>query len=267
MRARCLIRDLPHYRRDAFAAGLEANGFSVNNRHGGPVKHDDILVIWNRYGRYDKEARIFESKGCAVIVAENGYLPHRDTKKAFALALNFHNGAGRWPSGLNRRDRLNVTLKPWRTGTGKEVLLLPQRGIGPEGVAMPKTWEHRVLDRMRKRTKKRVRVRRHPGTAKIKPVEKDLDGVHCAVTWGSGAALKAMIEGVPVFHEFDRWIGCFGASMDLKRLDHDIPAAFMGSREEMLERIACAQWSVEEVITGEPFRLLLDMHETRRAAA
>jgi hypothetical protein len=41
------------------------------------------------------------------------------------------------------------------------------------------------------------------------------------VTWGSGAGIKAMQAGIPVFHEFEQWIGGPGAA----RLDGQVEAA------------------------------------------
>jgi hypothetical protein len=74
-----------------------------------------------------------------------------------------------------------------------------------------------------------------------------------AVTWGSGAAIKAIIAGVPVFHEFSRWIGAPAAKFGAANLEQP----FVGDRLPMLRRLAYAQWSVAEIERGEPFALLL----------
>ena len=38
------------------------------------IKPDDILIIWNRYGKNDEYARQFEAAGATVLIAENGYI-------------------------------------------------------------------------------------------------------------------------------------------------------------------------------------------------
>jgi hypothetical protein len=260
----CLIRSMPHYRRDAFFAGFKRLGCTIDDVPGREpkVKPSDILVVWNRYGVFDAQAKMFIRRGGTVIVAENGYLPMRGTKKAFALSLWHHNGAGVWPKMESRSHLLDVTLKPWRR-SGDEILVLPQRGIGPEGVAMPKRWQVDIERLLRKR---KFRVRQHPGTNDVKPIERDLDRLKCAVTWGSGAALKVLCEGVPVFHEFPKWIGRLGACRDFKRLDDADLSACMGDREAMLDNVSRAQWSVEEVETGEPFARLLELATVKQCA-
>ena len=86
--------------------------------------------------------------------------------------------------------------------------MLPQRGIGPPGVAMPAGWPEKTVARLRTMTKRKVVVRAHPGNnATQRPLERDLEGCWCVVTWASGGALKAICAGVPVFYDPARWIG------------------------------------------------------------
>jgi hypothetical protein len=245
-----LIRPLPQYRRDVFVTGLQRAGFAVEYSPVMRPRPGDVLVIWNRYGQNDIRARAFEAAGVAVIVAENGYLPGPGGSKTFALSRSHHNGAGSWPvpDGAERCRAFGFDPAPWRLD-GSEFLLLPQRGIGPKGIAMPRDW----LDSARGRlvgTGRRIRVRAHPGNlAERTPVTVDLSGVYAAVTWGSGAALKALLAGVPVFYDMPTWIGAPAAA----RLDDGRNDRFMGDRTAMFERLACAQWTPDEVASGEPF--------------
>jgi hypothetical protein len=280
-----LVRDVPHYRRDAILAGLKAIGFHVGCQTLRP-QPGDVLVTWNRYAHYESMAQAFERVGAAVIVAENGYLGATENAYAkpyaasgdqlYTLSLGHHNGAGRWWVGHRGRWReQGISVKPWRED-GEHILVLPQRGIGPDGVAMPPDWPERTLAWLRTMTIRPVRVRSHPGNEPAKkPLEADLEGCWCAVTWGSGAALKAMCAGVPAYSDFDRWIGFPGAlplsqigradpvrSHDGRQFDRD------HAREVMLDRISWAQHEVAEIATGEPLRRLIDMHiATARAAA
>lgn len=260
--AHCLIRDVPHYRAEAFHAGLARAGFKVDRRTPMRPTRGDLLVIWNRYGINHHYAREFEKAGAAVVVVENGYLPMRGTDKTFAMALNQHNGAGRWPIDQDpvRAELLDVELMPWRERQ-YDILLLPQRGIGPPGVAMPRQWPHGAQLKLRTLTTRPVRLRPHPGTDKgVTPLSEDLTGVGCCATWGSGAAIKALCAGVPVYYEMPNWIGAPAASADISTAWCNEPWRRMGSREGMLARLAWAQWSVEEVRTGEPFMRLMEMH-------
>jgi len=264
-----LIRPNPVYRHDAFIEGMKKLGFQVESQ---PFfkerrpREDDVLLIWNRYGTGEKQAKLFEDNGAAVIVVENSYLNMRKAKKSFAMSLNRHNGAGSWPAPeYSRFEKLDIELQPWKE-SGTHILVLPQRGVGLPGVAMPKDWEGSVVPRIRRISKSTlVHVRRHPGTSRETiPLEEDFKPAWCAVTWGSSAATKALVAGIPVFYEFDRWIAGPGACFGINNISLDTTAhTLMGDRVEMLKSLAWAQWTLEEVVTGDPMARLIDLHKRR----
>lgn len=252
-RAACLIRDLPHYRRDAFISGLTKAGFSVSPSASPTPRPDDLLVVWNRYGGVDRTANRYEAVGAQVIVVENGWAGcDQNGRQHYAIALHHHNGAGEWHVGEEDRwTPLGVETWPWRK-TGSHVLVLPQRGIGPPGVAMPLDWVGSVLGRLRAVTDRPVKVRPHPGKERP-PLDQDFTDAWAAVTWGSGAGIKAIIAGIPVFHELESWIGAPAARFGIS----DIESPFLGDRLPMLKRLAWAQWGVDDISAGEPFRWLV----------
>ncbi len=249
--ATCLIRDLPHYRRQAFADGLRANGYVVSFAiPPSVIRPSDCLVIWNRYGGNATFADRFEAVGAPVFVAENGYLTPEGVQM-YAVARSQHNGAGSWR--IEEGDRwspLGIELKPWREN-GAHILVLPQRGIGPPGVAMPRIWVNDVMHRLKRVTGRPVRLRAHPGKHRP-PLEPDFANCWAAVTWGSSAALKAIVAGIPVFYEFPQWIGAGAGQFEVR----DLERPFLGDRLPMLRRLAWSQWSVGEISAGEPFRCL-----------
>lgn len=254
-RAYSLIRSSPHYRADAFRSGLVRAGFHVTEDWPQQGRPGDVLVIWNRYYDFAEAANRFEKQGGTVLVAENGYLGVEfNGSRWYALARGFHNGAGEWPIGdRSRWDELGVELAPWRTD-GREILLLPQRGIGPRGVAMPDGWEYATVESLARQTSRPVRIRAHPGQNRPDvSLEQDLRDVWAVVTWGSGAALKALVAGVPVFYAFPKWIGRMAAA-PLERANFHTPCR--GDRLPMFRALAWAMWRVEELATGEPFRRL-----------
>lgn len=247
-RACCLLRSLVHYRRDLFEGALQRAGFTIV----GPAHHPepgDLLLIWNRRGPEDALARKYEAAGARVMVVENAYIGPADGEKAFAISLGSHNGAGQWRvGGPERWDSFGLELKPWRRG--EDVVLLPQRGIGQTGVAMPRDWGTRTLQRLQAQPRRLV-YRKHPGD-KSEPYEA-LRNAWCACTWGSGAAIKALVAGVPVFYDFPQWIGGESARFGFG----DLEKPWRGNRLPMLRRLAWAQWRLSEVQSGEAFDWLL----------
>ncbi len=112
-------------------------------------------------------------------------------------------------------------------------------------MAMPKNWTEQTKGRMQAQ-KRYVRVRKHPGTTKNgQPLEHALKDVHMCVTWGSGAGVKSIVAGVPVYYELPGWIGAAAATRDINK-------PYLGDRSVMLTRLAWAQWRISEIETGEP---------------
>ncbi len=250
MKVCCEIRREPHYRSDAFRRGLKRIGGKFVDE-----RDCDVLVIWNRYGGFRHTADNCERRGGTVLVAENGYLGVEWLgDRWYAISRGQHNGAGQWPAGGPERwDALGVELAPWRLW-GREVVLLPQRGIGPPGVAMPGNWSREAAHKIGNRWP--VRIRPHPGTKPAKPLDQDLHGAAAVATWGSGAALKSLMLGVPVFYDFPQWIGApAGVSLDCAI---KAPLRCDASRLAMFRRLAWAQWRLSEIESGEAFDRLLN---------
>lgn len=259
-RALCLIRDLPHYRRDAFVTGLAAAGFEVKQGFFQPAS-GDVVVMWNRYGGNDEIASRFEAARAHVLVAENGYLPTRDEhgRQLYAVSRGQHHHGG-----ATRRASVPFAM-PWRapTETG-HILVCGQRGIGSPLMASPPFWAERTTDQLAVRTRRPVRIRRHPGKeAPAVPLERDLEGCHAVVVWSSNAGIAALLAGIPVFYAAPRWIA-EKAARPLSGADLEAP--FLGDRTDGLLNAAANSWSVSEIERGEPFRHLLPAAGQRQSA-
>lgn len=183
-------------------------------------------------------ARVFEKRGLPVLVVENATWGNEFAGgRWYHIGTNWHNTAGRFPvGGPERWDSLGVTLAPWRDGG--ETVILPQRGIGSGLVKMPPSFPRQAVKNHR------GRIRPHPGKGGSGvPLEQDLADCGRVVTWGSGAAIKALMMGIPVTSYMPDWIG-----------EQDNTDA---GRLEMFQRLAWAQWRHSEIAAGEPFRWLL----------
>jgi hypothetical protein len=244
------LQDSPHYRRDAFHAGFLALDYRIAQTplmNPGPR---DVLVLWNRYARDEAHARRYEKAGAHVLITENAWIgPEDKADHWFALCRNYHNGAGSWAMGNYPRNK--ITPAPWRT-RGDYIYVLPQRGMGSEGVRQPKGWLESIVARLANDTARPIRIHHHPGIRPHPPFI--LEDAWASVIWGSGAGIKSIIAGVPVFYEMPNWIGGPAARpYSAKNLEHP----FIGNREFMLNRLAWAMWTADEIATGEPFRWLL----------
>lgn len=248
------------YRHDAFSAGLRAAGFEVRGGVPEPAP-GNVLLIWNRYTTMHDLACRFEQGGGTVVVAENGYIgpggvsPHHMTPRCvYALARGYHNDHAVVCQGQDDRwTRLGVTLQPWRA-SGGHVLVCPNRPFGTPGRIMPHNWASEVSERLRRFTSREIRVRPHPGNnPPAKPLAADLAGAWACVIWSSSAGVHALVAGVPVVCEAPFWIARSAASHSVA----DIERPYTMEREQTLQRVAHAQFHIDEIATGEPFRRLL----------
>lgn len=176
--------------------------------------------------------------------------------------MHDHNGRGAWPAvewSAPRFGLLGVEVKAWRND-GKKILVCAQRGIGSIGRASPAGWEHKVAADLRGQLGVQVVVRPHPGdNDPTIPLERDLDGARACVIWASGAGVKALVEGIPVFYGCPWWICSYGARRYQGAGSLVAPIENDSQRAVALERMAWAQWTVGEIESGEPFRRLVEM--------
>ncbi len=238
MRAWLNLRHAVPERWTAFSFGLQRLGYAVVDGLTTKPRERDILVTWNRIGEAHHAAVAFESRALPVLVTENASWGNGFAGGHwYTLARGMHNTAGRFPvGGPERWDELGVQLAPWRTEG--ETVILPQRGIGPRGVAMPLAWPQQARERFG------GRIRPHPGTQPCEPLNEDLARAGRVITWGSGAAIKALLWGIPVVSEMPCWIGA-----------QDNTTA---GRLAMFRRLAWAQWRLDEIGSGKAFEALLE---------
>jgi hypothetical protein len=232
--------NLRYERQPLFATGLQRLGYEVRNTLTESPREGDILVTWNRIQDGDRCARIFSDLGFPVVVVENATWGNWFAgEKWYTMARDFHNVAGKFPIyGNERWDSLNVELAPFREEG--ETVILPSRGIGPSVHRMPSNW----VERMRSQyADARPRLRAHPGQNQGIELMVDLRQCCRVVTWGSGAAVKALIGGIKVDSYMPDWIGaCENTEMD---------------RLAMLRSLAWGQVRLSEIESGAAFERVL----------
>lgn len=275
-----MLRADPQYRADAFKDGLRAAGFQITGApRAQPPNPGDVLVIWNRYARFHSYAEVFERAGARVIVAENGFLGRdRNGGPWYSITETNPVACGRWPWPYEPRGRspigaarhalslpfagsrwdhvaaqIGAEICEWRKD-GAEIIILAQRGIGPNGVRQPDGWHRRTAEQL-KAAGHRVRVREHPGE-RTPPVtlEDDLRNARAVVTWASGAAFRALLLGVPVLYGCKEWVGR-DAGMPLE-VSRNLKISWP-ERLPTFQRLAWSCWQIPEIATGLPFRCLL----------
>lgn len=259
-----MIRPAPHYRREAFETGLERAGFSLQGEGIRPDK-GDVLLVWNLSGTAGNLAAEYRKHNALVLVAENGYIgSDANGVQRYALAINGHNGSGKWyVGGPERWDAMGIELQPWRT-SGDDIVIRGQRGIGSSDMASPPDWHVRASrDLMRLYPTRKQIVQVHNGKPAAHPVSTAeimlaLSHAGAMCIWASAAGVRALVEGVPVFYDAPHWI-CEGAAVH--RIGNlETPKRDDEARLRAMRSMAWAQWTVDELRSGEPFELLKSLH-------
>jgi hypothetical protein len=168
----------------------------------------------------------------------------------------------------------NVNLKPWRTGTNQQhILILCQR---PKGWNMfgnnQESWLDNIINNIRKiDSKRRILIRMHPGdgtrhkqidriqsrythkTHRIEVstadnIQQDLVNCWCTVGYNSTPNVVARIEGVPGYVADARHSWAADVSFcDLEQIvDPPLP-----DRSEWIHKVANIHWSNQEVKSGQ----------------
>ena len=260
-----LTRQEMHYRHGAFTHGLRTAGYDVRSDYSAGGGRGNVLLIWNRYGQYHDIATRFEATGGTVLVAENGYLgpdgisPHAmNPRTMYALGRGAHNDSTAIPEGGPERwAALGVDLAPWRT-VGEHILVCPNRSFGIPERMMPPNWPIDVCNRLRKLTKREIRLRPHPGNSPAKkPLAEDLAGAWATVIWSSSAGVHSLIAGGPVICCAPHWICKGAADAHLECVEKVDDRGGLQTREEAMQRLAWGQWHLSEIESGASFRALL----------
>ena len=244
-------------RHDAIEAGLRAAGLTLTD----DPERAETLITWNRFaGRIDDLATACEARGGKVIVCEEAYTRRLVPGKHFAMALGGHNGSGRWfPGGPERWRALGLEIAPWRPAGGY-LLVCCARGMGSPEMREPRGWCDRAVKTLRAHGVRDIRIRRHPGKAyHERPLADDLAGASMVVVWASNCATEALLAGIPVIYDAPHIATAGAAYPGVWRYlcGGPAPQPLYGDRQAAFERLAWAQWTMEEIAAGDPFRHLL----------
>ena len=240
MKAAVFAGTMEHHRAHAgpMAEGLKRHGIDVVMYQNSPPPAD-FTVTWG--WRRAKDVRQ------PVLVMERGYLGDR-LKVWTSLGWNGLNGRAVWngpgDAGERFQRHFGDLVREW-TSRGGYALLLGQTP-GDQSVAHVnlQAWYGQAEAAMRKRGFQ-VRMRPHPNVSKTgRPIEEDLAGAACAVSFNSNSGVLAALSGVPV-------IACDIGSMAWGVAAHGLDADLIRpDRSEWLTGLAWKQWTREEMSSG-----------------
>jgi hypothetical protein len=199
------------------------------------------------------------------IVLETGYINRgAGPDNHYAFGWNGLNGRADFRNkGMpgDRAAKLDEVMQPWRDD-GDYVLLcgqVPWDASCDFEDHVP--WLNRAVAEIDRNTHRKIIFRPHP-LARIPPLEgcaysqldlqDDLEDAWCVVNFNSNSGVDSIMAGIPVF-TFD--VGSMVYSVS--RHDWEIEAPVMPDRQQWLNDIAYAQWTPDELRSGEAWQHIL----------
>ena len=195
--------------------------------------------------------------GLDCLILETGYINRGDGEENYyALGWNGLNGRADFRNKKSPPDRArNVQLKNWQDG--EHILLC---GQVPWDASVDFTdhhlWLEEAAENIRAVSGRDIVFRPHPKaliaplkdcTYSTGPIEHDLAGAHCAISFNSNSGVDAVIAGVPVF-AFDKGSMCYSVAnknwLSIERPNKP-------DRRQWLNDLCYAQWTPAEMRSGE----------------
>jgi hypothetical protein len=199
-----------------------------------------------------------QSEGRDYFYADNAYYFGRG--KYFRITKNklMHDGSGN--AGPERFRQFSIALKPWRS-EGRHIVIASQSETFYQqrmGISRDE-WTARVVEKLKQHTERPIIVCHKPDAKDMRPdqahapgFESHLQGAWAMVTHSSSAAVKAVIDGIPVFCDPECMCALVGET-DLSKIE--TPRTPEG-REQWLWNLAANQWAWEEIRNGTAWRAL-----------
>jgi hypothetical protein len=156
----------------------------------------------------------------------------------------------------DRWDKLGAVIEPWKINKNGPIIICASSRRNFRMLNLNyKTEINRVHDELKKHQKIRRKIifreKRH--ATKGTSLYHLLSDAYALVTWSSGAAVEAVLRGVPVFVLYH------SAATPVARtcLDH-IEFPFIPNREQWAYNLAYQQWTLNECKLGIPWKQLIE---------
>jgi hypothetical protein len=271
---------------NALAEGVKVHGDEIQIVNPAEVEGPDpwtdvaVFVGIKGHSRQIMEDHLAVEKH--AIICDKGYVPGPSGPRSKYVRLSVDalqplSYFQRTPRPDDRLKKLGIKLQPVRRGIhvivagGSLKYALFHGFASHDGKDAMTTWAEKTYSKVRKYTKRPVVYRPKPswqdavsidGMRFSRPpvsIEEELRDAWCLITYGSNAAVDAVIAGVPVFILGDGIAKPLGLD-DLTQLD-DPYYPTDEERWQFLADVSYCQWSLPELASGEGWQYTREIIE------
>lgn len=245
------------------AKGVEALGLAPVWRNPWVFTPDqtedfDVVVIPGLIAQCRDILEAYRKKGVPVLVQDAGYI--RRDLGYFQLGWNRLN----WipETGDHARAKTMGLAAKSRGKRGQYILVCGQKpGDAQHDIENMDDWARWAIRIIEDASDLPVVFRPHPRVqASACSIDEALEDAAVMVTHNSTSAYQAFVDGVPVVctDENAAYIGCAQTFDEVFVQGKRVVGQPVKTRRSMLDRIASAQWTREELETGKPIAYMLE---------
>ena len=216
----------------------------------------DAVVALGLAGRSRLVRDTYRAKGIPVFIIDAGYILRDCGYSQFGI------GDLNWLPDAAYHDRAEemVLFAQNKRKQGSFILVAGQLPGDNQHSINVIEWRDKTLGALKELTDLPVCFRPHPRVERPQnTISEALEDCHCLVTHNSTAAYEAIRQGIPVICD-----PCAAYSEVCETRLENVNAPKIGTkakRQKMLDRVAYAQWTLEELETGEPLKFLIEQLE------
>ena len=223
----------------AFAKACGGKLMRPDEYEGGPVALYGVQPltkpIWQEIKKWNQE----------FYFIDNGYFSDRSkhyTQRYYRIVKNALHYQGPNNPDRGRWKQLSLQVRPWRDGD--HILVCPPGDFWMTNMhsTLADRWLDDTVGKIKRHTKREIRIRPKPKKIPFKPLEEDLKEAHALVTFMSASAYWGLLHGVPCFVDFEHGAHKLGNSL-LANIES--PRKPEG-REEWFATLAGQQWRIDE---------------------
>lgn len=258
MKLYCYLSNNKHTE-NLLTAFAKTCGAEILDKHA-PLPNDGVPVFRSRSKKVYRTIKQCWDEKRPFIFIDTGYFLnrpktyHRFTIGHFQEWKFYHRPSDRWKHCKEQ----GAFLKPWQRG-GEKILVCP-----PSHKSMhlyefdADSWTENTLTQLKEYTDKEIIVRTKPTLDERKEgntMESVLNSgeIHAVVTFQSGSAIDAVVNGVPVFVDKYNAAAPVG-STNLSQIEDPI---YHAHTDLWAENLAYSQFSGEEIMNGTAWEILI----------
>lgn len=235
----------------AFAQGIACRIAYAEDE---PSVLQDIPVVWGVLRDSDRILAQAKAQGLYYFYIDHAYF-NRGHGQNYRITRNGYEAGPIRECPNDRASALGLTTSRWREG-GRDIIVCPPTDYFMQAHGCP-DWLDTTVATLRNQTDRPIIIRQKPQPGEVStPLSQALETAHALVTHSSNVAIEAVCLGTPVFVSPSSAAAPVGRT-DLSAIEDPV----YPDRQPWLAHLAYNQFSYDEILEGDAWRMLLELEQ------